>query len=810
MKYFLGALLLLVIPKAFTKNIEDNYTTGARTQTAPLAMPCLNGQMGGKVFNDVNGNGADDTEAGMEGLVVQIFGCAADGSSVLIETVMTDSNGDYQFTDPSIINGNPYRIEFSNIPDRFQSSIEGVDNGTETQFVDAISCDVDFGIIDPIFFCQDNPTVVTPCYVSNLLPNEDVLVSFSYNNEGTAPQDRATIAESQVAGSLWGVAYARKTEMLYTSAVLKGHVGLGPEGLDAIYLVDPFSGSPNGAAWIELTDDLGIPVSNITANPQYLDNITRELDQGSQNDAVAFQDVGKVGLGDIELSEDEETLYVVNLYDKTLYAISTSTKQLVGSFPIPDPGCVLGEARPWAIAEMEGEIFVGVTCDGSASGNPADLSDNSGAENLSATVYRLDGAAFTNVLSFPLDYPREAPFHYTGNCDQIDSWRPWLSVMPSLCDDGNVAYPTPLLTDIEFDANGDMILGFTDRTGFQYGEDNYGLVGTTKLSIYSGGDILKACTAATGWEIESVASGCSSSSGLAINTFDNEGYVPDFGGFLAKEGEFFDGDYFHDNGGIDGTGLSYFPGHPEITTGGLALIPGRGEVLTTAYDPVTGAANFSTGGVISLDLETGQRPRNGYQIYDTDLPNTTLGKGVGLGDLEILCALPPIQVGNYVWIDDNEDGIQDPCEPPVSNLTVMLYSQPTNGTPVLVATTTTDAEGEYYFTTDADLDETWEAGFTEVELDSSYFIVFAADAYDPNTDVITANGDPYTLTIVDTGMGIHPDFNDSDATEMTLPSVGTFPIISITADSTNHTFDMGLVPSECNPNNCFGITVSRN
>ena len=156
----------------------------------------------------------------MEGLVVQIFGCAADGSSVLIETVMTDSNGDYQFTDPSIINGNPYRIEFSNIPDRFQSSIEGVDNGTETQFVDAISCDVDFGIIDPIFFCQDNPTVVTPCYVSNLLPNEDVLVSFSYNNEGTAPQDRATIAESQVAGSLWGVAYARKTEMLYTSACL--------------------------------------------------------------------------------------------------------------------------------------------------------------------------------------------------------------------------------------------------------------------------------------------------------------------------------------------------------------------------------------------------------------------------------------------------------------------------------------------------------------------------------------------------------------------------------------------------------------
>ena len=58
-------------------------------------------------------------------------------------------------------------------------------------------------------------------------------------------------------------------------------------------------------------------------------------------------------------------------------------------------------------------------------------------------------------------------------------------------------------------------------------------------------------------------------------------------------------------------------------------------------------------------------------------------------------------------------------------------------------------------------------------------------------------------------MGGHPDFNDSDATEMTVSSIGTFPIISITADSTNHTLDMGLVPFECDPNNCFGITVSR-
>ena len=113
-------------------------------------------------------------------------------------------------------------------------------------------------------------------------------------------------------------------------------------------MVDPFAETANATPWLELTDDLNIAVSSVAADPQYLDNAARGLNELVQNDAVAFQDVGKVGIGDIELSDDEETLYVVNLYDKTLYAISTITKELLGSYPIPDPGCVQGEARPWA------------------------------------------------------------------------------------------------------------------------------------------------------------------------------------------------------------------------------------------------------------------------------------------------------------------------------------------------------------------------------------------------------------------------------------------------------------------------------
>jgi hypothetical protein len=56
---------------------------------------------------------------------------------------------------------------------------------------------------------------------------------------------------------------------------------------------------------------------------------------------------------------------------------------------------------------------------------------------------------------------------------------------------------------------------------------------------------------------------------------------------------------------------------------------------------------------------------------------------------------PPIQIGNRVWADNNCDGVQDPCEDPIEGVFVSLYSATTNA---LLATTTTNKFGEYYFT----------------------------------------------------------------------------------------------------------------
>ncbi len=70
----------------------------------------------------------------------------------------------------------------------------------------------------------------------------------------------------------------------------------------------------------------------------------------------------------------------------------------------------------------------------------------------------------------------------------------------------------------------------------------------------------------------------------------------------------------------------------------------------------------------------------------------------GVTSLE-LC-VPLGAIGNYVWVDENSDGLQDAGEPGIPNVAVQL-SEDTDGDGVpdtVVATTVTDAAGGYLFT----------------------------------------------------------------------------------------------------------------
>lgn len=73
------------------------------------------------------------------------------------------------------------------------------------------------------------------------------------------------------------------------------------------------------------------------------DVIFPKIYQIPATDAAAFDQVGKVGLGDAELSEDGQYLFVVNLFDQQIYRLtlnnpsSPTSVTAVTSYGIPTP-----------------------------------------------------------------------------------------------------------------------------------------------------------------------------------------------------------------------------------------------------------------------------------------------------------------------------------------------------------------------------------------------------------------------------------------------------------------------------------------
>ena len=316
---------------------------GQTTVTLPVAcvpVPCAaaSGQTGGNVFKDYDADGVKDaTETiGQAGIIVKAFDCLGN----LVATSLTDLSGNYSFTG---LTG--------------QGTVNGANGRTTTQFVAAPSCGVDLGVSNPNDYCQSIPMVVIPCFTyGDPLPNGsasglvDALVAFPYGTSGPKDMTKITmLAQAKEIGTVWGVAYDKYRKKVYSSATLKRHAGLGPLGLGGIYITDMATAATTPL--INVTA-LGINVGSSTAaDPWFgVTNASRGLGTDptvGNTDPRSFSLIGKIGIGDLELSEDGNSLYFVNMYDKKLYvlALNGGTPTLSGSYSIPDPGCAGGHSR---------------------------------------------------------------------------------------------------------------------------------------------------------------------------------------------------------------------------------------------------------------------------------------------------------------------------------------------------------------------------------------------------------------------------------------------------------------------------------
>ena len=332
------------------------------------------GVISGTVFQDYNYNGKRDTantlanngqgqvgaavDRGIAGVTVTAY----DANNAVAGTATSGADGSYSLNASGT---GPYRVEFTNLPAGFFPGPVGSNSRSNVQFVaGATASNVDFGIAIPAEYCQDNPTLVTSCYVGGpQTSGQPVIVAFPYSsgstrNSGGAPftdfdaPAHANLTTDRQVGTLWGVAYARSTKTLYFSSFMKKHAGFGPAGLGVIYTVNPATG--NALQFFNLGALAG-------TNPHDQNDFDRD------NGNVAWDAVGKVALGGMALNGAETRLYAMNLAERSLYEFPTDvppTSQNVRkqAVPVTLPGCPSADdVRPPVVGDTDSVGYTSLT-----------------------------------------------------------------------------------------------------------------------------------------------------------------------------------------------------------------------------------------------------------------------------------------------------------------------------------------------------------------------------------------------------------------------------------------------------------------
>ncbi|MCB0573956.1 MAG: hypothetical protein KDC61_05245, partial [Saprospiraceae bacterium] len=770
-----------------------DYTAPASCTPPPPGGACSvgSGVVGGKVHQDYNYNGVKDVdEPGKQGITVRIYACDPSGASVLVSVTTTDANGDYFFS--GLTDGVKYKIEFDSVSIAgmfVKPTFFGTDNGTTVQFATAPTCDVDLGIANPADYCQVNPPIILPCYE----PGNAVygangntgkgIISLPYNSSGPTPTGITGVANIHEVGTVWGMAWQASTARMFTSAFLKRHSGLGPKGIGGVYVMDFSSGTGSVVNSFDLQGVVpanGGPAINLGAvlRTGSADYTLPNNNTGESIDLDAFPNVGKVSFGDCDMGPDGQTLWLINLNQRALISVDVSSTAsypgTVKQYPLSGfsglPSCNNGQLRPWGLKFANGKGYVGCVCTGE---------DGGGFGDLEAFVLSFDPSnptAFTTEITFGLDYLREkvSDFPVYG-LNEPGAWNPWADTWAETGIGNNPgseeAFPQPVLSDIEFSDNGSMILAFTDRFGHQAGyNQRIAVAGATQIfSVDAGGDIVHVCNIGNSWVLEGTGACTENDNSAAQSSLNNDG--------PGGTGEFYYGDSFDD------TSVAPTYNHNETALGALVVVKGKNEVASIHFDPINDPTAFDQG-ILWFNTTTGARVDEFRIIASGPASN----KGNGLGDMEAGC-VAPIQIGQYVWIDNNKDGIQDPCEQPLPGVNVNLYK---NGS--LVASTTTDANGQYFFSAQGAPGQTWVTPGDFVKPYMDYKIVFGTGGqYDNTTGALTIAGQPYYLTVANSVAGTGNDQNDSDAALMSIAG-GTYPSINVTTKgpgSGDHTLDAG-------------------
>ncbi|MDT0548068.1 SdrD B-like domain-containing protein [Streptomyces lonegramiae] len=628
-----------------------------------------------EVLRDFFGTGVINTtmDVPQRGMKVEVTD--PDGHRV---TGTTDATGKVVISKSTELTGGQYRVDVT-VPAPYNKYLQAAPASTAENHFDSFTTFVDVsggkddsvitGVWNPADYALPDSRYFVPIQNSSSGKDTRALVAFGTDKRGTCPDQAAcpTALNTQAqVGTTFALAYDKYQKRIFQGAFARRYTPYGPDGGNAIYTTPTDGGS---------APTLFAKVPGATVTPHDATNMIK--------DAGFTNAPGKESIGGLALSEDGSTLYAVNLLTRRLVsfdATGTTASAPKATVRIPDPGCALAtDWRPFALSTHDNKLYVGGVCSAESTQK---------REDLKAVVYAYDGERFDTVLTQPLTGERGTVYGGAAGVDQANHWNPWNTSLLTwdkfkISGTNTLVDPQPELATLAFARDGSMILGFRDR--FMDVVSGGGLDprpgNDTAQNGMSGGDINMACANPDGGYAWEGTGNCPNHAKPETDGGQNAGVV-----------EYFPGDYVRNRAApeqIQGV-------HNEASQGAVAYIPQQQWVVSTQMDPTD---NYGTGGTGYYNIETGQGPGNDHSANAYQFVNSTdngFGKAGGLGDIAYEAANAPIQIGNRVWFDGDHNGIQDPEGPnevPLPDATINLL----DSSGKQVATTKTDAAGEYYF-----------------------------------------------------------------------------------------------------------------
>ena len=475
-------------------------------------------------------------------------------------------------------------------------------------------------------------------YQEDTLPVPDVDAVVSFGDEkpdpkGPYPTPQTVVWQNHAAhatvgqiGAVYGIAHSEgnpdataavaKSPRSFYGAYLKSQTRFGPSGPGGIYV-------RSGNA---VTPYVTIPNAGGDASP------LGGLHAATGTDITTK--VGKASLGDLEIDAEEHFLYVTNLFDGRVYQVDTWTNTVVGALAKSPSTCAdASDQHPFGLKVKGSTVYVGTVCSAEASHDPAKLGADVWAYNTVTKTW----AATAVMHAVPVN-------------GSFGGFTPWSDDISG----DAVGNRGAMLTGIDIDPSGSMVLGLRNRAG------DIGTTSATYRQIDGSGAVtITPPNGAGGW-----------TSFIEVDpNLANVNAAPVAPLVTPRTFE---------------SGSSAFGAVASVpfTHAGL---PGS-EIAATQRDLFAWDAQ----GVLWFDVanpgpltSTGGEEANRLGSFS---------KASALGDLELLATWRAF--GDRVWLDANGDGLQTSGENGIAGVKLNLKSTCTSAT---LASVTTDAQGHYSF-----------------------------------------------------------------------------------------------------------------